>query len=61
MQLEGIHVYYLFLSCLHEFDPKKVHMMLTLMFYFKFKDISIVNNYVGKEVDTIVRTRYYNY
>jgi len=27
-----------FLDCLHQFDPKQVHMMLALMFDPKFKD-----------------------
>jgi hypothetical protein len=36
------------LDCLHEFDSKKVHMMLDLMFDLTFKDLSIVNKYVKK-------------
>jgi hypothetical protein len=52
-------MFILFLSCLHEFDPKKIHMMLTLMLYLQFKDVSIVSNFVGKEVFIIVRTRSY--
>jgi hypothetical protein len=51
-------MFILFLSCLHEFDPKKVHMILILMLYLQFKDVSIVSNYVRKEVVTIVKMRY---
>jgi hypothetical protein len=58
MQLEIIHVFAPFLDCLHQFDPKKIHMMLILMFNPKFKDIYILNNYVGTKKATIVATRY---
>jgi hypothetical protein len=47
MRLEVIHVIISFLDFLHQFDPRKVHMMLTLMFNPKFKDLFILNNYVG--------------
>jgi hypothetical protein len=47
MRLEVIHVFAPFLDCLHQFDPKIVHMMLILTFDPKFKDIFILNNYVG--------------
>ncbi len=49
MRLEVIHVIVSFLDCLHQFDPIKVHIMLTLMFNPKFKDLFILNNYVGTE------------
>jgi hypothetical protein len=38
-----------FLDYLHVFDPKKVHMMLVLMFDPIFKNLFIVNNYVGRK------------
>jgi hypothetical protein len=47
-----------FLYCLHEFDPKKAHMILALMFRLIFKDLYIVSNYVGRDMATIVTTRY---
>jgi hypothetical protein len=48
MQLKVKHVLVPFLDCLHEFDPKRAHMMLILMFDLKFKGLSIVNNYAKK-------------
>ncbi len=42
-----------FLDCLHEFDPKNAHMMLALMFEPRFKDLFIMNNYVGRNMATI--------
>ncbi len=33
-------------------------MMLALMLDLRFKDLSIVNNYVGRDVATIAVTRY---
>ncbi len=45
-----------FLDCLHEFDPKKTHIMLALMIEPRFKDI--VSNYVGRDMATITITRY---
>jgi len=47
-----------FLDCLHEFDLKKAHMMLDLMFGPRLKDLYIMNNYMGKDMATIVATRY---
>ncbi len=47
-----------FLDCLHEFGPKKTHMMLALMLDLRFKDLSIVSNYVGRDVATIAVMRY---
>jgi hypothetical protein len=38
--------------------PKKIHMMLALMFDPKIKDLFILNNYVRIEKATIVATRY---
>jgi len=58
MWLEVNHVLAPFLDCLHEFDPKKAHMMLTLMLDPWFKDLSIINNYVGRDMATIVATRH---
>jgi hypothetical protein len=57
MRLEVNHVLVPFLDYLHEFDPKKAHMMLALMFDPKFKDLSIVNNYVKRNMAIIVTTR----
>jgi hypothetical protein len=37
---------------------KKTHMMLALMLDPMFKDLSIVNNYVGRDMPTIATTRY---
>jgi hypothetical protein len=51
LQLVGIKVAQsaiLFLDSIHQFDQKKVHMMLVLMFDPKFKDIFVVNNHVRK-------------
>jgi hypothetical protein len=56
--MEVTHVLVPLLDCLHEFDSKKVHMMLALMFELKFNDLSIVNKYVKKKITTIVATRY---
>jgi len=47
-----------FLDCLHEFDPKNAQMMLPLMFDPKFKDLFIMNNYVGKYMAIIAVTRH---
>jgi hypothetical protein len=47
-----------FLDCLHEFDPKKAHMILALMFGPRLKALYIMNNYVGRDMATIVITRY---
>jgi replication-associated recombination protein RarA len=55
LQLMGIKVTQsaiLFLDSIHQFDQKKVHMMLVLMFDPKFKNIFVVNNYVRKETTT---------
>jgi hypothetical protein len=38
--------------------PKKIHMMLALMFDLRFKDLFILNNHVGIEKATIVAIRY---
>ncbi len=46
-----------FLNCLHEFDPKKAHMTLVLMFNPMLMDLFIVRNYVGREIATIVPTK----
>jgi hypothetical protein len=46
MQFEITHVLTLFLDCLNPFDPKKIHMMLVLMLDPRFKDISILSNFV---------------
>ncbi len=56
MQLEVTHVLSSFLDCFHQFDPKT--MMLALMFNPIFKDLSILNNYVGIEKTTIIATKY---
>jgi len=56
MQLEVTHVHSSFLDCLHQFDPKT--MMLALMLNPIFKDLSILNNYVGLEKTTIAATKY---
>ncbi len=56
MQLEVTHVLSSFLDCLHQFDPKT--MMLTLMLNPIFKDLSILNNYVGIKKTTIATTKY---
>jgi hypothetical protein len=53
MQLEVTCVFTLFLDHLHSFDPKKVHMMLALVLDPRFKDLSILSNYVGIEKVTI--------
>ncbi len=55
LQLVGIKVTQsaiLFLDSIHQFDQKKVHMMLVLMFDPKFKNIFVLNNYVKKENTT---------
>jgi hypothetical protein len=57
MQLEITHVLVPFLNCLHEFDPKKAHIMLVLMFNPMLTDLFIVRNYVGREMATIVPTK----
>jgi len=57
MRLEITHVLVAFLNCLHEFDPKKAHMMLVLMFNPTLMDLFIVRNYVGREIATIVPTK----
>jgi hypothetical protein len=44
---------------MHQFDPKKGHMMLALLFDLKFKDVFILNNYVGIEKGTIATTRHH--
>jgi hypothetical protein len=41
MRLEVKHVLVPFLDFLHEFDPKRAHMMLVLMFDLKFKGLFI--------------------
>jgi hypothetical protein len=49
MHQEATHEFTPFLVYVHEFDFKKAHMMLALMFHPIFKDeLSIANNYVGK-------------
>jgi hypothetical protein len=45
MQLEVTCVLVPFLDYLHQFDIKKVHMALAIMFDPRFKDLSIMNNY----------------
>jgi hypothetical protein len=57
MQLEVICVLAPFLDYLHQFDHKKTHMMLVLMFDPKFKDLLILSNCMGIEKPTIA-TRY---
>jgi hypothetical protein len=34
--------------------PKKIHMMLALMLDPRFKDLSILNSYMGIEKSTII-------
>jgi hypothetical protein len=58
VQLEVKHVLVPFLDCLHEFNPKRAHMILVLMFDLKFKGLSIVSNYVKKQIATIAATKY---
>jgi hypothetical protein len=58
MRLEVIHMFAPFLDCLHQFDPKKIHMMLILMFNPKFKIYLFLDNFVGTKKTTIVTTRY---
>ncbi len=58
MRLEFNRMLAPFLDYLHEIDPKKAHMILALMFDPKFKDLSIVNNYVRRDMATITTTRY---
>jgi len=58
MQLEVTCVLVSFLDCLHQFDPKNLHMMLVLMFDPKFNDIFILSNYVRIKKATIVVTKY---
>ncbi len=43
MQLEIICVLIPFFNYLHQFDPKKTHMMLALMFDPRFKDLFILS------------------
>jgi hypothetical protein len=57
MQLIVNHMLAPFLEYLHEIDPKNAHMMLALMFDPKFKDLSILSNYVRRDMATIA-TRY---
>lgn len=45
MWLKVTFVLDLFFDYLYVFNPKKVHMMLALMFYPIFKNLFIVNNY----------------
>ncbi len=50
IRLEVTHVLAPFFDCLHQFDPKTIHMMLVLMFDPIFKiNIYTLNNYVGIE------------
>jgi hypothetical protein len=58
MQLEVTHVLVPFLNCLYQFYPKKVHMMLALMFDLRFKDLFILSSYVRIEKITTTATRY---
>jgi hypothetical protein len=61
LQLVGIKVAQstiLFLDFIHQFDQKKAHMMLVLMFDPKFKIIFVVNNYVRKEATTTTSIYY---
>jgi hypothetical protein len=59
MQLEVSCALTPFLDYMHQFDPKKAHMMLVLLFDPRFKDIFILNNYVGIEKGTLATTRYH--
>ncbi len=58
MQLKVNRMLVPFLDYLHEFDPKKAHMKFILMFDPRFKDLSMVNNYVRRNMATITATRY---
>jgi hypothetical protein len=58
MQLKVTRVLVPFLNCLYQFYPKKAHMMLTLMFDPRFKDLFILSNYGKIKKITIATTRY---
>jgi hypothetical protein len=47
-----------FLDCLHQFHFLKTHMMLVIMFDHRFKNLSILNNYVGIKKTTFAIKRY---
>jgi hypothetical protein len=58
MRLQVNRMFIPFLDYLHEFDPKKAHMMLALMFDLRFKDLFIVSNYVRRNMAIIATTSY---